>query len=50
LSEAGDAEATMFYSQDLLGRKSPLGAIWTMAHGKKLTRIKIMGINLEEVW
>ncbi|KAG2427009.1 hypothetical protein HYH02_014655 [Chlamydomonas schloesseri] len=39
----------MFYSHDLLGRKSTLGAIWTMAHGKKLSKCKILGINVMDV-
>ena len=80
----------MFYSHDLLGRKTPLGAIWcvarepvvvwlraekesaarpsrgrkkreparllapspnrTLAHGKKLSKSKIMSIDLQEIW
>ncbi|KAG2483483.1 hypothetical protein HYH03_017665 [Edaphochlamys debaryana] len=39
----------MFYSHDLLGRKSALGAIWTMAHGKKLSKCKILGINVTDI-
>eukprot|EP00878_Enallax_costatus_P006154 GHUV01006450.1.p1 GENE.GHUV01006450.1~~GHUV01006450.1.p1 ORF type:complete len:677 (+),score=272.17 GHUV01006450.1:324-2354(+) len=39
----------MFYSHDLLGRKTPLGAIWTLAHGRKLSKGKIISINLREI-
>ncbi|PNH07399.1 Sister chromatid cohesion 1 protein 3 [Tetrabaena socialis] len=41
--------SAMFYSHDLLGRKSPLGAVWTMAHGKKLSKLKILGINVADI-
>ncbi|KAL0025732.1 hypothetical protein WJX77_008069 [Trebouxia sp. C0004] len=36
----------MFYSHELLGRKSPLGAVWIAAHGKKLNRSKVMNVNV----
>ncbi|KAF6253892.1 Rec8 like protein-domain-containing protein [Scenedesmus sp. NREL 46B-D3] len=39
----------MFYSHDLLGRKTPLGAIWKLAHGSKLSKGKIISINLREI-
>ncbi|KAF5840495.1 Rec8 like protein-domain-containing protein, partial [Dunaliella salina] len=39
----------MFYSKDLLSRKSPLGAIWTIAHGKKLSKSKLLGISVQEI-
>ncbi|KAK9817781.1 hypothetical protein WJX72_002072 [[Myrmecia] bisecta] len=38
----------MFYSNELLGKKSPLGAIWIAAHGKKLNRGKVLGVNIVE--
>ncbi|KAL6747252.1 Rec8 like protein-domain-containing protein [Haematococcus lacustris] len=39
----------MFYSKDLLSRRSPLGAIWTIAHGKKLSKNKLLGISVQEI-
>eukprot|EP00879_Flechtneria_rotunda_P010148 GHRR01010606.1.p1 GENE.GHRR01010606.1~~GHRR01010606.1.p1 ORF type:complete len:723 (+),score=258.79 GHRR01010606.1:347-2515(+) len=39
----------MFYSHELLGRKTPLGAIWILAHGRKLSKGKIMSINLRQI-
>jgi hypothetical protein len=40
----------MFYSNDLLSRKTPLGAVWTLAHGKKLSKGKIIDIDLAAIW
>lgn len=40
----------MFYSTDLLKRKTPLGAIWIAAHGKKLARGRIMQVNISDTW
>ncbi|MEW5306007.1 MAG: hypothetical protein WDW36_008512 [Sanguina aurantia] len=39
----------MFYSHDLLGRKTPLGAVWTMAHGKKLAKGKVLNISVLDI-
>ncbi|KAK9842499.1 hypothetical protein WJX81_003068 [Elliptochloris bilobata] len=38
----------MFYSIELLGKKTALGAVWVAAHGKKLNRNKVMGVNIVE--
>eukprot|EP00887_Chlorella_sp_A99_P003978 scaffold11.g3978.t1 len=39
----------MFYAADLLGKKSPLGAIWIAAHQpRKLNRQRLMSINVSE--
>ncbi|CAG9462101.1 unnamed protein product [Pedinophyceae sp. YPF-701] len=38
----------MFYSKDLLGKRSPLGAIWVVAHGKRLGKAKLLGIDLQD--
>ncbi|CAK0736308.1 hypothetical protein CVIRNUC_000725 [Coccomyxa viridis] len=38
----------MFYSNEILGRRSPLGAIWIAAHGKRLNRSKILSVDIVE--
>jgi len=40
----------MFYSTDLLKRKSALGTIWLAANGKKLNRGRILQISINESW
>lgn len=40
----------MFYSKDLLGKRSPMGAVWIAAHGKKLKKARIMAVNVRETW
>ena len=40
----------MFYSTDLLGKKSPLGIIWMAAHKSgKLSKSKILSVDLGAV-
>lgn len=38
----------MFYSTDLLKRKSALGTIWLAANGKKLNRGRILQVSIDE--
>ncbi|KAL4426043.1 hypothetical protein ABPG77_007839 [Micractinium sp. CCAP 211/92] len=38
----------MFWSHDLLGKKTALGAIWIAAHGKKLNKNNILKVNVAE--
>lgn len=40
----------MFYSNDLLGKRSPMGAVWIAAHGKRLKRARILSVNITETW
>ncbi|GBF88830.1 hypothetical protein Rsub_01731 [Raphidocelis subcapitata] len=39
----------MFYAKEILSSKAPLGVIWTLAHGRKISKNKIIGIDLEEL-
>ncbi|KAI7836928.1 hypothetical protein COHA_009260 [Chlorella ohadii] len=38
----------MFWSHDLLGKKTALAAVWVAAHGKKLNKGSIMKVNIAE--
>jgi hypothetical protein len=40
----------MFYSTELLQRRSPLGFVWGAAHGRKLARGRILKVNIGETW
>jgi hypothetical protein len=40
----------MFYSTDLLKKKTALGQIWLAANGKKLNRGKILNISIGKTW
>jgi hypothetical protein len=40
----------MFYSTDLLKRKTALGQIWLAANGKKLNKGNILGISIDKSW
>ncbi|PSC68963.1 malate dehydrogenase [Micractinium conductrix] len=42
--------SSMFWSHDLLGKKTALGAIWIAAHGKKLNKGSILKVNVTEAW
>jgi len=40
----------MFYSTDLLGKKSPLGIIWMAAHKSgKISKGKILAVNISSI-
>ncbi|KAG1669642.1 hypothetical protein FOA52_010802 [Chlamydomonas sp. UWO 241] len=39
----------MFYSYEILGKRGPLGAVWSMAHGKRLSKQKLLQIHLTEI-
>jgi hypothetical protein len=37
----------MFYSADILGKRTPLGLVWLAANGNRLARGQILGANIE---
>mmetsp|Transcript_4305 Transcript_4305/g.12129 ORF Transcript_4305/g.12129 Transcript_4305/m.12129 type:complete len:774 (-) Transcript_4305:153-2474(-) len=39
----------MFFSTDLLSKKSPLGVVWLVSHGKKVSKQKIMQIKVNDM-
>lgn len=36
----------MFWSHEVLGPKAPLGVVWFVAHGRRLSRARLLGVNV----
>ena len=41
-------QVTMFYSADILGKRTPLGLVWLAANGNRINKGQIIGANLQE--